>query len=160
MLVRFPRSHVVLALALACLLVPLSAGAASQTITFNDLTNPNRTLSGQYPAGVIDWGTNQWYLSGPYGAFTTYSIGFNGGGPTSAPFSFVTPRRLLQIDAYNGGNTASTVSLSCAGQTTRQQAVAAHQLMTVPTNWTGTCTSVTVGSTNGWDTNFDNLSVQ
>ncbi len=157
MLVRLARSHVVLALALACLLLPRSAGAASQTITFNDLTNPNRTLNGQYPTGIINWGTNQWYLSGPYGAFTTYSIGFNGGGPTSAPFTFVTPRRLLQIDAYNGANAATTVSLSCAGQTTKQAAVAAHQLATIATGWTGTCTTVTVGSTNGWDTNFDNL---
>src|SRR5262245_48026747 len=157
MLVRRPRSHLMLALALACLLLPRAAGAASQTINFNDLPNPNRTLNGQYPTGVINWGTNQWYLSGPYGSFSTLSIGFNGGGPTSAPFTFVTPRRLLQIDAYNGGNTASTVSLTCAGQTTKQQAVAARQLATISTGWSGTCTSVTIGSTNGWDTNFDNL---
>ena len=95
--------------------------------------------------------------AGPYGSFTTLSIGFDGGGPTSEPFTFTTPRRLLQVDAYNGANVASTVTLSCAGQTTRSQAVAARQLATIATGWSGTCTTVTVGSTNGWDTNFDNL---
>jgi hypothetical protein len=139
------------------LLVPGLARAASQTVIFNDLSNPNRTLNGQYPTGVIDWGTNRWYLSGAYGAFTTLSIGFNGAGPTSAPFSFVTPRRLLQIDAYNGATGATTVTLTCAGQTTRQVTVAGQQLMTIQTSWTGTCATVTIGSSNGWDTNFDNL---
>jgi hypothetical protein len=36
-------------------------------------------------------------------------------------------------------------------------ALAARTQTTVVTNWTGTCTTVTLGSTNGWDTNFDNL---
>src|SRR3954468_11053705 len=157
MLVRRPRSHLVLALVLAFLLLPGAVGAASQTITFNDLSNPNRVLNGQYPTGIIDWGTNRWYLSGPYGSFNTLSIGFNGGGPTSEPFTFTTPRRLLQIDAYNGGTVSSTVTLTCAGQTTKTQAVAAGQLATILTGWSGTCSSVTVGSTNGWDTNFDNV---
>jgi hypothetical protein len=35
--------------------------------------------------------------------------------------------------------------------------VAAGQVATVTTGWTGTCTTVTVGSSNGWDTNFDDL---
>jgi hypothetical protein len=33
-------------------------------------------------------------------------------------------------------------------------------LMTIQTNWTQTCTTVTVGSTNGRDTNFDNFVIQ
>ncbi len=132
--------------------------SGTQNVTFDDLTNPNRPLSGQYPSGVIDWGTNVWYLSGPWRQFTTNSIGFNGSGPTSASFTFVgSSRRLVQIDAFNGGAVASTVGLSCAGQATAQFTVAAGQLMTLSTGWTGTCTSVTVSSTNGWDTNFDNL---
>jgi hypothetical protein len=35
--------------------------------------------------------------------------------------------------------------------------VAPNTLVTISTGWTGTCTSVTIASTNGWDTNFDNL---
>jgi hypothetical protein len=157
-MVRRPRSHFILVLALAYVLLPsASAGAAAQTITFNDLSNPNRPLNGQYPSGVANWGTNQWYLSGPFGQFTTLSISYNGPGATSVPFTFVTPRRLLQLDAYNGGPGSSNITLSCAGQTTTQVNLASHQLSTIATGWIGTCTTVTIGSSNGWDTNFDNL---
>jgi hypothetical protein len=38
--------------------------------------------------------------------------------------------------------------------------VASRTTVTISTGWTGTCTSVTVGSTNGWDTNFDNFQLQ
>ena len=41
---------------------------------FDDLTNPNRVLSGQYPTGVADWGANQWYLSRPWRAFLIVCI--------------------------------------------------------------------------------------
>jgi hypothetical protein len=131
----------------------------TQTVTFDDLSSPNRVLDGQYPSGLIDWGTNAWYLSGPYGSFRTNSVGFNGAGPTSASFAFVTPQQVVQLDAYNGGTVASTVSLSCAGQTTRSMNLASHQLATIATGWTGTCNAVGLGSSNGWDTNFDDLVV-
>src|SRR5438128_2146757 len=127
-----------LVLGLVLMVLPGAASAAPQTITFDDLTNPNRPLNGQYPTAVIDWGTNAWYLSSPYGAFTTFSIGFNGPGPTSAPYTFVTPRRLVQLDAYNGGPGSSTVSMSCTGQTTKQATLGVRELATIATSWTGT----------------------
>ena len=34
-----------------------------------------------------------------------------------------------------------------------------HTLVTVQTHWTAPCGKVTIFSTNGWDTNFDNLEV-
>jgi hypothetical protein len=140
--------------------VPTPTSTAPQTVTFDGLSNPNRPLNGSYPNGVIDWGTNAWYLSGPWGAFRTNSIGFNGPGPTSASFTFSVPRRLIRVDAYNGGRTSSTISLSCAGQTTRQVTLAVRRLQTIDTGWTGACSPVTVRSTNGWDTNFDTLVIQ
>jgi hypothetical protein len=127
-------------------------------VTFDSgLSNSNRVLNGQYPTGVIDWGTNVWYFSGPWNLFTTNSVGFNGPGRTSGTFSLVNPMRMLRVDAYNGGSSASTVTLSCAGQTQRQVTVNPGQVMTIATNWTGTCSAVSVTSSNGWDTNFDNL---
>jgi hypothetical protein len=157
MLVRQRLSHLVLLVGLALVLLPSAAGAVSQTVSFNDLSNPNRALNGQYPTGLIDWGNNVWYLSGPFGQFNSFSISFNGAGATSAPLNFITPRRLLQLDAYNGGPGSSTITLNCAGQPTKQVSVAQGQLMTIPTGWSGTCSTVSIGSSNGWDTNFDNL---
>jgi hypothetical protein len=131
---------------------------AAQTITFNDASGQNRVLNGQYPAGVIDWGTRQWWLSGPYGAFTTKSIGFNGPGLTQATFSFAAPARLVSLRAYNGG-AATTVTLRCVGQPDVVVPVAPNTLATINTGWTGRCSQVTILSTNGWDTNFDDLMI-
>lgn len=138
---------------------PVAGGAGAQTLNFDNLSNPNRPLSGQYPSNVADWGTNQWYLSGPFGSFQSNSISFNGAGPTSAPVRFMSARRLVSIDAYNGGSATTTVTLSCAGLTSVQRTVNAHQVVTIQTGWTGTCSTLTIASSNGWDTNFDNVSI-
>jgi hypothetical protein len=129
----------------------------AQTITFDDLVNPNRPMNAAYPTGLINWGLNVWWVSGPWGQFTTNSVSFNLASTTSASFSFLSPRRLVRLTAYNGGTVSTTLSLSCAGQATRTTTLAAGQLATIDTNWTATCTTVTVGSTNGWDTNLDNM---
>jgi glucose/arabinose dehydrogenase/PKD repeat protein/endonuclease YncB( thermonuclease family) len=126
-------------------------------IDFNNLTPSNRALNGQYPVGVADWGTNRWFLSAPFGQFNTNSISFNGGGPTSEPLTLLAAKRLVQLDAFNGGTVASTVSVSCAGQTTAQVTLQVNQRATLLTNWTAACTNITLGSSNGWDTNFDNV---
>jgi subtilisin family serine protease len=133
--------------------------AGSQTVGFDDLTRPDRVLNSQYPNGLIDWGSNSWWLASPWGQFKTNSISFNGPSATSANFTFVTPQRVVQIDAFNGGIVSSTVSLSCAGQPTAQITLAANQMGTLITDWSGTCSVVSVVSSNGWDTNFDSLVV-
>jgi hypothetical protein len=137
-----------------------TTGTAPRTVNFDDLSNPNRPFSGAYPSGLIDWGTNAWYLSGPFGAFRTNSVGFNGAGPTLATFRFLGSQRLVQLDAYNGGSVQSTVTLGCSGQTPASATLQPGQLVTLRTNWTAACATVNVGSSNGWDTNFDNLIVQ
>jgi hypothetical protein len=130
------------------------------SVSFDDLSNPNRPLTGQYPSGVIDWGNGAWWLSGPYGQFQSNSISFNGAGPKSAAFTLVTAHTLAQFDAFNGGTASTTVTVSCPGQATKSTTLASNQLTTIKTGWSGTCASVTIGSSNGWDTNFDNLIVQ
>jgi hypothetical protein len=132
---------------------------SGSTATFNDLSPANRPLSGQYPSGVLDWGTNAWYLSGPFGAFGTNSVGFNGAGPTSATVRVLNGRRLLSVDAYNGGSGASTLTVACAGQPTLTVSLAARQSTTLRPVWSAPCANVTIGSSNGWDTNFDNFSL-
>jgi hypothetical protein len=131
--------------------------AGSTLVTFDDLSPPGRNLNGQYPTGQINWGTGNWFLSGPYGPDTTNSISYPSGAMTSAPFSFVTPQRLISLQAVNGGPVSSTIAVSCAGNPTKTQVVPAGQWVTVSTGWTTTCSTVTLGSSNSWDTNFDNL---
>jgi hypothetical protein len=45
--------------------------AQAATITFNDLQPVDAPLNNQYPAGIVNWGNNQWFLSGPWGSFTS-----------------------------------------------------------------------------------------
>ena len=133
--------------------------AATRVVTFDDIApaNVNAALNGQYPSGLIDWGTNHWYTSGPYAQFATNSVSFNGPGLTSAPFGILNASSLSQFDIDNGGTATTTVTASCAGQPSRTTTVAPGQVATLRTGWTAPCSPVTIVSTNGWDTNLDNL---
>ena len=131
----------------------------TQTISFNDWPS-NSVLNGAYPNGVITWGQGAWWASGPWQSFNTNSVSFNGPGSTSAEFAFDTPRRLVSLVAFNGGSVASTVTLSCTGNPTTQIVVGANQVVTISTDWTTACTTVVIGSSNGWNTNFDDLVIQ
>src|SRR5439155_13836415 len=94
-----------------------SASNSSTTITFDDLASPNRPLTGQYPAGVIDWGSGTgWYLSGPWGLFTTQSISFTSSSQMNATFTFLSNSALASLQAYNGGSSGTAVTISCACQ--------------------------------------------
>jgi hypothetical protein len=128
-------------------------------VTFDDRSGESQVLSGQYPVGVIDWGSNQWWHSRPWGLFSTKSVSFNGSEPRSGAFTFVAPARLVKLDAYNGGHSESTITLSCAGQPTRTATLGARQMATIMVDWLAMCTTVTIGTSNGWHTNFDNLVV-
>jgi hypothetical protein len=137
-----------------------TATAPSSSITFDEPGNgsANRALNGQWPTGIADWGTGQWYLSGPWRLFTTNSISYPNGTPRSASFTFVVPKILVSVAAFNGGTVSSTVTLSCAGNSTVSQVLAANTTATITTGWTVPCsTSVTIGSSNGWDTNLDSI---
>src|SRR5207248_10538738 len=109
------------------------------------------------PQGLIDWGSGTWYQSGPTGELTTKSASFSGPAIATGSFTFLSPRRLLSLVADNGGASATTLVLSCPGQPDVQTVVAPQQVATIQTSWTGTCGSVTIGSSNGWETNFDDL---
>ncbi len=129
-----------------------------QTIDFNDYPGQNVALTNQYPTDIINWGTgNTWLISAPFGNLTTKNLSFSGNGITSGNFTFVNPKRLLSIDAYNGDTSSTTVTLSCSGNPTKTFTVSSGQLSNLITNWTSTCSQITLSSTNGWDTNFDNL---
>jgi phosphodiesterase/alkaline phosphatase D-like protein len=137
--------------------VTTTSATAVQVLTFDEPPGEEQPFDGQYPTGVIDWGSGQWWHSAPYGGFATKSISFLGSGTSIATMTFINPIRMLRIDAYNDGDTSATVSVSCPTQATVQAAVPAGQVRTIATGWTQTCSSATLSSTNGWQTNFDNL---
>lgn len=130
----------------------------TQIVTFDDLSGQSQPLNGPYPAGVLNWGTGQWYHSGPFGSFTTKSISLQS-HLTTGTVQFLQARRLTRIDAFNGGAAAATIRLTCTGQTDVQVVLGAGELRTITTGWTQSCSPVTLSASNGWDTNFDNLAL-
>jgi|GEM_PF-180790 len=130
--------------------------AAASTIDFND-RSPNASLNGQYPAGIADWGTGRWWLSGPWRKFTTNNISFNTITSTSESFTFINPTFLVSLEAFNGGTITSTITLSCTGNPSVTVVLAADEQQTIATNWSSTCTLVVMASSNGGWTNFDNI---
>lgn len=126
-------------------------------VDFNDFAGQWVNLNGQYPTGLINWGSNVWYLSGPFGQFSSKSISFNRPGITSGTFTFTTPRRLVSVRAYNGGSSSTTLTFGCSGNPTRTVSVGAFQLQTISFTWGANCDVVTFTSSNGWDTNLDDM---
>jgi hypothetical protein len=127
-----------------------------QAVDFNGLSSTNAPLNGQYPSGVVDWGNDMWFLAGPWGQFTTNSVSFNS-SVASASLTFVVPRRLISLSAFNGGTASSTITLSCSGNPVSTASVEPNQMLMIDTGWSANCSIVTIGSSNGWDTNFDDF---
>ena len=135
-----------------------SPSPSSITIDFE--SPPVGALNGQYPTGVINWGsTGQWQVGGPYQAMTTKNVWYSSG--TSKTFTFVTPRKVVSVLVHTDIGSSSTITLNCPGNFLVSQVVGSNALVTITTNWTNNCTgAVTVGSSAGGDSEFDNLVVQ
>lgn len=125
-------------------------------VSFDDSPVVNRTLIGEYPAGVVNWGTGTWFIGRPTGQFKSKNLQFTN-NVKKGSFTFVAPRRVVSIDAYNLGGAAAIVSLSCSGQTTVSVTIAASAVRTLATGWTTNCSPVTISSGNGWNMVFDSL---
>jgi hypothetical protein len=124
-------------------------------VDFNALSPTDTALNGQSLTGV-NWASGDWYLSGPWGGFATNSVSFTG-AQTSEVVTLPSTRHLVSVKACNGGGSSNTVTLNCSGQTPVSQAVGAGLTVTITTGWTTDCAAITVGSQNGWDTNFDDF---
>ncbi|MCL4366550.1 endo alpha-1,4 polygalactosaminidase [Patescibacteria group bacterium] len=133
-----------------------SEAATRQTITFDTLRK-NRELKGQYPAGLIDWGQGIWFVNAPWGRFKTNNLIFDN-NIKGGSFTFLQPRRLVSLEAFNGGGSrTTTIKVSCPGQPDASVEVRAERTATLYTNWNAPCSPVTIYSGNGWNTSFDNL---
>lgn len=124
------------------------------TVTFDD-HSANTVLNGSY-AGIT-WGTNVWDVDGPLATDSTNSISFHTSTVTGEPFSFASPQVLLSAQVESNSPTTAMITLSCAGNPTVSAQVAPGATATLTTYWQTPCTTVTVTSSNSWNTNIDNL---
>jgi hypothetical protein len=129
-----------------------------QFVTFDDPHLAGGTLlKGQYPSGVIDWGTDQWRISVPEGGFGTFNLAVADPKATTAKFRFYWPRIFAGVDVYNGGAVDATVTIHSPEIREVSFTVKPGQLQRLRTEWRDTSTSVIFELKNGEGLRFDNL---
>ncbi|WP_242588312.1 DUF4082 domain-containing protein [Corallococcus macrosporus] len=134
--------------------LPIPVGPSTNLVTFDTFPGQDETFNGTH--GPVQFGLNRWYIASPWGGFDTKSISFNGGGLTQANLSFLGQRRVLGLDAFTW-DTGATVTLSCLDQPAITFPLTAGAITHLVPTWTTPCSVLTVKTSNGWDTNFDNL---
>ncbi len=128
-----------------------------RTVTFDDPVPPgvsNDLIEGVFEG--IDWGTDQWRWTGPFGPNATNSIYFSE-DVGQRTFTFAEgSRALLRFAAYTSGATGTlTVSDSAGQQLVRT--LTAGSVVQIETGWTAAAAEVTVAFTGGFSLGLDDV---
>jgi len=127
-------------------------------VTFDDPHLPAGTLlRGQYPAGVIDWGSDTWRINVPEGAFGTFNLALADPKATTAEFRFDWPRLFVGVDVYNGGASEATVTIHAPEIREFSVTIKPGQVQRIRTGWRDAASSVVFELKNGEHLRFDNL---
>jgi hypothetical protein len=136
-----------------------SGGAAVPLwVTFDDPHLPAGTvLSGQYPSGVIDWGTDQWSIHTPQGGFGTFNVAMRDPKAGRAQFSFYSPRIFVGLDAFNGGNQDAVLTIRCPELREVSFIIKPGETRRIRTGWEDRSSVVIFEVENGEKLIFDNF---
>lgn len=127
-------------------------------ITFDDPHQPaNTVLSGEYPSGVVDWGSGTWRINVPEGKFDTFNLALVDAKSNSAQFHFYWPRVFVGIDAYNAGSADAVITVRCPEMREVVFTLKPGELRRLRTGWRDPSSSVTFDVKNGEGLRFDNL---
>lgn len=127
-------------------------------ITFDDPHLPAGTpLIGQYPSGIIDWGTGAWQIGTPFGKFGTFTLALTDAKANQAEFGFFAPTIFLGLDVYNDGDSDATVTLRSPEIRETTFTIRPKELRRLRTGWHDPSTRMSMTMTNGQGLRFDNL---
>ena len=137
-------------------------GPASEPIPqFVDFDNPhvaaNAPLLGQYPSGVIDWGSGEWKVCAPGGRMSTFSLCASDAKSQRASFHFAFPRTLMSLDVYNPTDHEVTFTLRAPEMREVTFRIKADELKRVKTTWMNRASAVSFESEELGALRFDNL---
>ncbi|MGC1294286.1 MAG: hypothetical protein WA869_04535 [Alloacidobacterium sp.] len=137
-------------------------GKSDQTppsfITFDDPHLPAGTpLIGQYPSGVVDWGSGEWEIGTPFGKFGTFTLRRSDPKGTRGELSFYAPRIFAGVDVYNDGDGDATLSIRSPEIREVSYTIKPKELLRIRTGWHDTSSKVIFNFTNGQGLRFDNL---
>jgi hypothetical protein len=132
--------------------------APPQCITFDDPHLAAGTvLKGEYPSGVIDWGTDAWRINVPEGGLGTFNLAPTDAKAKTAEFRFYWPRIFVGVDVYNGGPSDATVTIHTPEIREISFTIKPGQLQRLRTGWRDASSSVIFEFKNGEGLRFDNL---
>jgi hypothetical protein len=131
-------------------------------VTFDDPHLAAGTpLSCPYPGGVIDWEPGAWRIGPPVGGFGTFTLDLSEpaaqDGTQHGELHFHGPFVFVGIDAYNGGTTDATVTLSAAEAREQTFTIKPGELRRLRTGWRDQTSRVSFAITKGEELHFDNL---
>ena len=127
-------------------------------VTFDAPHLPAGTaLQGPYPSGVIDWGSGDWRIHVPDGAFGTFNLSLSDPSAKTAAFHFYAPRVFVGVDVYNGGTSEATVTIHSPEIREIPYSIKPGELRRVRTGWRDPSSMVTFDLKNGEGLQFDNL---
>jgi hypothetical protein len=144
---------------------PLSEGPSrsllneARVLNVGPLGPGDDELSGPDPSGSVDWGRGIWRV----GQSDTGGLGFRleENGANAGAFTLVNPSFLVSLRARNNsGSLPAVVGLSCDGRETKRVTILAGETGTIETSWKQPCSTVTVESSGGTNTLFDNVVIQ
>jgi hypothetical protein len=127
-------------------------------VTFdNPHLSAGTKLSGQYPAGVIDWSGDAWAIGTPGGKFGTFTLARTGGKSEEAGFRFAIPLVFEGIDISNDADHDATVRVRSPENREVSVTVKAKQLVRLRTEWHDPSSTVLFVTSGGESLSFDNL---
>jgi hypothetical protein len=115
------------------------------------------TLVGQYPSGVIDWGTDQWRIHVPDGAFGTFNLALADPKAATAQFRFYAPRVFAGIDVCNTGASEATLTIHSPEFREQSFTIKPGEVRRIRTGWNDPSSAVIFDVKNGEGLRFDNL---
>jgi hypothetical protein len=128
-------------------------------VTFdNPHLSAGTKLSGQYPAGVIDWGGDAWAIGTPGGKFGTFTlVRTDWKAAEAASFRFAIPLVFSGIDISNDADHDATVRVRSPENREVSVIVKAKQLVRLRTDWHDPSSMVLFVTSGGESLRFDNL---
>ena len=123
-------------------------------VTFDDPHLAAGTvLEGEYPRGVVDWGSGFWRMGQPTGKFGTFNLGGSG----QLGFRFPSAHIFAGIDVFNPTGSEVTAQFRCGAANAVSIRLQPGELNRLRTGWEERCSQVAVDLPPGADLRFDNL---
>ena len=131
---------------------------ALRVITFDDPhLRAGTVIKGEYPAGAIEWGREQWRMHVPQGKFGTFNLALADPKEHTAEFRFYAPRVFVGVDVYNAGEAEATLTLRSPQMREATFVIEPGELRRLRTSWPDPSSKVVFEFEKGEGLIFDNL---